>query len=60
MAPSMSTIQRWFKHFESGNSSLKDQHRSGCSITETTKANINRIHKFIEDYPFNTYDEIEA
>ena len=36
MALSMSTIQRWFKHFESGNKSLEDQHRPGRPITETT------------------------
>ena len=60
MATSMSTIQRWFKHFESVNRSLEDQHRSGCPITETSKSNINRVQKVIEDNPYCTYDEIEA
>ena len=50
----MSAIERGFKHFESGNKSLEDQHRPGRPITETSKSNINRVQKLevIED---NTY-----
>ena len=54
----MSTIQRWFKHFESGNKSLEDQHRPGRAITATSKSNINRVQKVIEDNPYCTYDEM--
>ena len=52
MAPSMSKIQRWFKHFESGKNSLEDEHMSGRPITETTKSNINRVQKVIENNPY--------
>ena len=56
----MRTIQRWYKHFESGNKSLEDQDRSGRPITEFTDVNINRVRQVIEDNPYNTYDEIKA
>ena len=39
---------------------MEDQQRSGRPITETSKSNINRVQKVIEDNPYCTYDEIEA
>ena len=59
-APCLRTIQRWYKHFESGNKSLEDQDRSGRPITEFTDVNINRVRQVIEDNPYSTYDEIKA
>jgi histone-lysine N-methyltransferase SETMAR len=39
---------------------LKDQHRPGRPITETTPVNIERVRAVIENDPWCSYDEIEA
>lgn len=59
-APSLRTVQRWFKHFKGGNEVLKDKPRSGRPITGITKENIRRVNDVIEDDPWCSYDEIEA
>lgn len=59
-APSLSTVTRWFNKFRRGVEDLKDQHRPGRPITETTSANIEGVRALIEDNPWCSYDEIEA
>ncbi len=57
---SISTVTRWFNKFRRDMEDLKDQHRPGRPITETTPANIERDRDVIEDNPRCSYDEIEA
>ena len=59
-APSLSTVNRWFNKLRRGVEDLKDQHRQGRPITETSPANIERVRALIEDEPWCSYDEIEA
>lgn len=59
-APSLSTVTRWFNKFRRGVEDLKDQHRPGRPITETTPVNIERVRAVIENDPWCSYDEIEA
>ena len=49
MVPLISTINWWFKHFESGNKSLEDQQNHERLITDISKSNINIVLLVIEN-----------
>lgn len=59
-SPSFSTVSRWYKKFKGGCEDLKDKHRKGRPITETTCINIDRVRNVIDNDPWCSYDEIEA
>jgi len=59
-SPSLSTIYRWINVFESGSDRIEDLHRAGRPISESTKANIDKVQQVIDDDPWSTYDDIEA
>jgi hypothetical protein len=52
---SLSTLIRWFNHFKRGLGDLKDKHRKGRQITETTHAKIERVRTVIEIDSLCTY-----
>ena len=58
-AVSYVTVTRWVACFKAGQQSLQDQPRSGCPITATTPANIQRIKLLIQrDCTFSVNDLI--
>ncbi|KAJ4436172.1 hypothetical protein ANN_18802 [Periplaneta americana] len=41
-----SSVRRWVKHFEDGNTSIQDEHRSGCPGNASTERNKERVDEF--------------
>lgn len=58
-APSLRTVERWFKLFREGREETEDKPRSGRPITESTSDNIERIRLLIDDDPYLTIEELE-
>ena len=57
---SLSTVTRWFNHFNAGSERLKDLPRPGRSITAINQQNIDLVRNVIQFNPWCSYDAIEA
>ena len=53
------TVAKWAELFRNGRESVEDDPRSGRSITEMTKANIEMIEQLIDNDPHITFDIME-
>ncbi|PNF15765.1 hypothetical protein B7P43_G11022 [Cryptotermes secundus] len=54
----VSSVQRWVKRFKDGNTSIKDEPRSGCPRTASTEHNEERVDEIIQDDRHVTVDTI--
>ena len=59
-APSLRTVQRWFKSFKYGRQEIEDLARQSRPIVETLPPNIDLASKTIEQDSNITYDELDA
>ncbi|KAJ4435417.1 hypothetical protein ANN_18032 [Periplaneta americana] len=48
-----SSVRRWVKHFEDGNTSIQDEPRSGRPRTASTERNKERADEFWDAFWFN-------
>jgi transposase len=53
-----SSVRRWVKHFKDGNTSIKDEPRSGSPRTASTERNKERVDEIIQDDRCVTVDPI--
>ena len=60
LVPSHATVFRWFAEFKRGQTSIKDEERSGRPTSVVSEENISAMEALIKEDPHHTYKDIEG
>ena len=58
-APCLRTVYYWVERYKKSGEDVEDKHRCGRPITGCTRANIERIHKLVEENPHISLNYLE-